>query len=63
MNRCGFFPTAHRSRRILASLRGLSWGSVWGMTGNVFDLRCKLLSGQMEILGPVRKALEIPGFS
>lgn len=38
-------------RRTLAALRGFSWGSVWGMSGNVLDVRYKLLSRQLESLG------------
>jgi len=44
-------------RRTLAALRGFSWGSVWGMSGNVLDVRYKLLSRQLESLGHVRSAL------
>jgi len=45
-------------RRTLAALRGFSWGTVWGMSGNVLDVRYKLLSRQMESLGHAHKALE-----
>jgi hypothetical protein len=45
-------------RRTLAALRGFSWGTVWGISGNVLDVRYKLLSRQMESLGHARKALE-----
>jgi hypothetical protein len=45
-------------RRTLAGLRGFSWGSVWGMSGNVLDVRYKLLSRQIESMGHTRKALE-----
>jgi hypothetical protein len=38
-------------RRTLAALRGFTWGSVWGMSGNVLDVRYKLLSRQLESLG------------
>ena len=44
-------------RRTLAALRGFSWGSVWGMSGNVLDVRYKLLSRQLESLGHTRSAL------
>jgi hypothetical protein len=44
-------------RRTLAALRGFSWGSVWGMSGNVLDVRYKLLSRQLESLGHTLSAL------
>jgi hypothetical protein len=44
-------------RRTLAALRGFSWGSVWGMSGNVLDVRYKLLSRQLECLGHTVEAL------
>jgi len=44
-------------RRTLAALRGFSWGSVWGMSGNVLDVRYKLLSRQLESLGHTVSAL------
>jgi len=44
-------------RRTLAALRGFSWGSVWGMSGNVLDVRYKLLSRQLESLGHTVAAL------
>jgi hypothetical protein len=37
-------------RRTLAALRGFSWGSVWKMSGNVLDVRYKLMSRQFESL-------------
>lgn len=37
-------------RRTLASLRGLSWTSVWTMSGNVLEDRYCLISRQMESL-------------
>jgi hypothetical protein len=37
-------------RRTLASLRGFSWGSVWKMSGNVLDVRYKLISRQTECM-------------
>lgn len=45
-------------RRTLAALRGFSWGSVWGMSGNVLDVRYKLLSRQLECLGHTVAALQ-----
>jgi|HubBroStandDraft_6_1064221.scaffolds.fasta_scaffold02807_8 hypothetical protein len=47
-----------RLRRTLAALRGFSWGSVWGMSGNVLDVRYKLLSRQLESLGHTLTALD-----
>ncbi len=47
-------------RRTLAALRGFSWGSVWKMSGNVLDVRYKLLSRQLECLGHTRAALAEP---
>jgi hypothetical protein len=44
-------------RRTLAALRGFSWGTVWGMSGNVLDVRYKLLSRQLESLGHTLSAL------
>jgi hypothetical protein len=45
-------------RRTLAALRGFSWGSVWKMSGNVLDVRYKLMSRQFESLQHTRAALE-----
>jgi hypothetical protein len=51
-------------RRTLAALRGFTWGTVWGMSGNVLDVRYKLLSRQLESLGHARASLsELNGFS
>ncbi|MGA9555706.1 MAG: hypothetical protein WA800_02820 [Terriglobales bacterium] len=46
-------------RRTLAALRGFSWGSVWGMSGNVLDVRYKLLSRQLESLGHTLASLTL----
>jgi hypothetical protein len=46
-------------RRTLAALRGFSWGSVWGMSGNVLDVRYKLLSRQLESLGHTLASLKL----
>jgi len=35
-------------RRTFAVLHGFSWGSVWKMSGNVLDVRYKVISRQME---------------
>lgn len=45
-------------RRTLGALRGFSWGSVWKMSGNVLDVRYKLLSRQLESLNHVRASFE-----
>jgi hypothetical protein len=45
-------------RRTLAALRGFSWGSVWKMSGNVLDVRYKLMSRQFESLQHTHAALE-----
>ena len=37
-------------RRTLAALRGFSWGSVWKMSGNVLEVRYKVMSRQMECM-------------
>jgi hypothetical protein len=37
-------------RRTLAVLRGFSWGSVWKMSGNVLEVRYKVISRQMECM-------------
>jgi hypothetical protein len=54
-------------RTPLAAHPGVAAGPLLGLrVGNDRErLRptLQMLSGQMEILGPVRKALEIPGFS
>ena len=37
-------------RRTLAALRGFSWGGVWRMSGNVLEVRYKVISRQMECM-------------
>jgi hypothetical protein len=37
-------------RRTMAALRGFSWGSVWKMSGNVLEVRYKVISRQMECM-------------
>ncbi len=44
-------------RRTLAALHGFSWGSVWKMSGNVLDVRYKLLSRQLECLNHLHNSL------
>jgi hypothetical protein len=44
-------------RRTLGALRGFSWGSIWKMSGNVLDVRYKLLSRQVECLNHLHALL------
>lgn len=44
-------------RRTLGALQGFSWGSVWKMSGNVLDVRYKLLSRQLECLNHLHTSL------
>jgi hypothetical protein len=46
-------------RRTLSSLHGFSWGSVWKMSGNVLDVRYKLLSRQLECLTHLYNSLHL----
>lgn len=45
-------------RRTMGALRGFSWGSVWKMSGNVLEVRYKLVSRQIESLNHLREALD-----
>ena len=45
-------------RRTLGALHGFSWGSVWKMSGNVLDVRYKLVSGQLECLNHLHSSLQ-----
>jgi hypothetical protein len=45
-------------RRTLAVLRGFSWGSVWKMSGNVLEVRYKVISRQMESMNHAIAALQ-----
>jgi hypothetical protein len=45
-------------RRTLQALRGFSWGSVWKMSGNVLEVRYKLLSRQIESLNHLQKSVD-----
>jgi hypothetical protein len=45
-------------RRTLASLRGFSWGGVWKMSGNVLEVRYKVISRQMECMNHTIATLE-----
>ncbi len=44
-------------RRTLEALKGFSWGSVWKMSGNVLDVRYKLIFRQLENLNHLRTSL------
>jgi hypothetical protein len=46
-------------RRTLSALNGFSWGSVWKMSGNVLDVRYKLLSRQLECLNHLHTSLSV----
>ncbi len=45
-------------RRTLATLRGFSWESVWKMSGNVLEVRYKVVSRQLESMNHAISALE-----
>jgi hypothetical protein len=45
-------------RRTLAALRGFSWGSVWKMSGNVLEVRYKVVSRQMECMNHTIASLQ-----
>ena len=47
-------------RRTLSALHGFSWGNVWKMSGNVLDVRYKLLSRQLECLNHLYSSLSSP---
>ena len=44
-------------RRTLGALAGFSWGTVWKMSGNVLDVRYKLVSRQLECLNHLHNSL------
>jgi hypothetical protein len=48
-------------RRTMASLRGFSWGSVWKMSGNVLEVRYKVISRQMECMNHAIASLNLLG--
>jgi len=48
-------------RRTMASLRGFSWGGVWKMSGNVLEVRYKVISRQMECMNHTIASLEALG--
>ncbi len=45
-------------RRTLAVLHGFSWGSVWKMSGNVLEVRYKVISRQLECMNHTMASLE-----
>src|SRR6202040_3923834 len=45
-------------RRTMEGLRGFSWGSVWKMSGNVLEVRYKLISRQLESMNHTIWSLE-----
>ncbi|HET7107504.1 MAG TPA: hypothetical protein VFI38_11895 [Candidatus Acidoferrum sp.] len=45
-------------RRTMAALHGFSWGSVWTMSGNVLEVRYKVISRQLESMNHTIKTLE-----
>ena len=45
-------------RRSLLALRGISWGTVWKMSGNVIEQRYRLLSRQKESLQHLENAIK-----
>ncbi len=45
-------------RRTLESLRGFSWGGVWKMSGNVLEVRYKVMSRQMECMNHTITSLQ-----
>jgi hypothetical protein len=47
-----------RLRRTLGALKGLSWDSVWKMSGNVLEQRYRLISRQFESMRNLKNILE-----
>jgi hypothetical protein len=45
-------------RRTLAVLHGFSWGSVWKMSGNVLEVRYKVISRQLECMNHTIASLQ-----
>jgi hypothetical protein len=45
-------------RRTLAALHGFSWGSVWKMSGNVLEVRYKVISRQLECMNHTITSLQ-----
>jgi hypothetical protein len=46
------------SRRAIAALRGFSWENVWAMSGNVLEVRYKVISRQIECMHHTISSLE-----
>jgi hypothetical protein len=46
-------------RRTLSALHGFSWGTVWKMSGNILDVRYKLLSRQLECLTHLQTSMHL----
>ena len=46
-----------RLRRTLRSLKGLAWGSIWGLSGNVLEERYRVISLQFESLRHVTNTM------
>lgn len=44
-------------RRTMSALRGFSWGSVWKMSGNVLEVRYKVISRQLECMNHLANTL------
>jgi hypothetical protein len=47
-----------RLRRTLAALEGLSWDSIWKMSGNILEQRYSLISRQFESMRNLKNTLE-----
>ena len=47
-------------RRTLSALKGLSWGSIWAMSGNSLDQRYCIVSRQFESLRHLENSLRVP---
>lgn len=45
-------------RRAMSSLRGFSWDNVWKMSGNVLEVRYKVISRQIECMNHTIQSLE-----
>ena len=48
-------------RRTMAALRGFTWGGVWKMSGNVLEVRYKVMSRQLECMNHTIASLEALG--
>jgi len=58
LRRLLIFMDRLRLRRTLEALKGLSWDSVWKMSGNVMEQRYRLISRQFESMSNLRNILE-----